>query len=173
MFTANSTIIQSGFIKSEALQNEIYLKSLEKSELFAHLITEFIQGYTYKFGYDEFVKKMLDKALEINPKDLGANMLLSNYLTNKFEYVMKQRNINPRNKQELQRIRNYPKEIKMLNAVNQQYQKIDNFGFEYMSDKDYVKWLLSLKKAKQQQDSKQIKETFELKMKVNTNHFKD
>jgi len=173
MFTANSTIIQSGFIKSEALQNEIYLKSLEKNELFAHLLTDFIQGYTYKFGYDEFVKQMLDKTLEIHPKSLGANLLLSNYLTQKFEYVMKQRNINPRNKQELQQIRNFPNEIAMLNSVKKQYRKIDNFGFEYMSDDDYIKWLLSLKKEKQQQDSKQIKETFELKMKLNLNNFKD
>jgi len=57
----------------------------------------------------------------------------------------------------------------LLNQVNAQYDKIDNLGYEPMPEEAYQNWLNSLKKAKEKQESNEIKKTFKLKL----NKFKD
>ncbi|MDT0648152.1 hypothetical protein RM545_15765 [Zunongwangia sp. F260] len=164
MFTTDSSILQSGFIKSEALQNEIYMQTMTSQQLFSLLLVDFAQGYARKFGYDPFVKKVVDRALKLYPNNINAHMLSSNYLTMEFEYVAKQIGIDPRNKQELQNIRHFPKAISLLNQVNEQYDKIDNLGFEFMSPQAYQKWLESLQESKQKQDNQEMKEQFNIKL---------
>lgn len=164
MFTTDSSILQSGFIKSEALQNEIYMQKMTEKQLLSQLLSDFAQGYARKFGYDTFVKQVVDKALELYPNSISANMLKSNYLTIQFEYVVRQVGINPEDKQELQNIRHYPKIINLLNQVNAQYDQVDNLGFEFMSPEDYQKWLSSLQETKQKDDNEAMKKQFNIKL---------
>lgn len=164
MFTTDSSILQSGFIKSEALQNGIYMQKMTEKQLLSQLLSDFAQGYARKFGYDAFVNEVIDKALELYPNSISANMMKSNYLTIQFEYVAQQVGINPRNRQELQNIRHYPKIVQMLNQVNSQYDQVDDLGFEFMSPNDYQKWLSSLQETKQQADNKAMKKQFNIKL---------
>lgn len=165
MFTTQTFILQSGYIKSEALQNEIFMQKMSSKQLLSQLLADFAMGYTRKFGYDSFVKEVIDKSLLLDPNSISANMLNSNYLTIKFEYVAKQANINPRNNQELQNIRYFPKMVELLNQVNSQYSQIDNLGYEFMPPKAYEEWLNSLKDEKQKQDSKDLENQFNIKVK--------
>ena len=165
MFTTESMILQSSFIKSEALQNGIYMQQMSEKQLLSQLYSDFSQGYARKFGYDPFVKKVINKALELYPNSITANMMNSNYLTIQFEYVAKQVGINPRDRNDLQNIRNYPKIVKLLNNANSQYNKIDNLGFEFMSAEAYQNWLASLKETKQKQVSEELKKQFNIKLK--------
>lgn len=167
MFTTQSMILQSGFIKSEALQNEIYMQEMSEPQLLSQLLSDFAMGYTRKFGYDPFVNQVVDKALEFYPNSVTAQMIKSNYLTIQFEYVTQQVGINPRNRQELQNIRHYPKIVDLLNQVNAQYDKIDNLGFEFMSEESYESWLASLNETKKKQDSEEMKQQFNIKLKNN------
>ena len=164
MFTTDSSILQSGFIKSEALQNGIYMQKMTEKQLLSQLLSDFAQGYARKFGYDTFVNEVIDKALELYPNSISANMIKSNYLTIQFEYVAKQVGINPRNRQELQNIRHYPKIVELLNQVNSQYNQVDDLGFEFMSAEDYQKWLSSLQETKQQEDNETMKKQFNIKL---------
>jgi hypothetical protein len=164
MFTTDSSILQSGFIKSEALQNGIYMQKMTEKQLLSQLLSDFAQGYARKFGYDAFVNQVINKALELYPNSISANMIKSNYLTIQFEYIAKQVGINPRNRQELQNIRHYPKIVQMLNQVNAQYDKVDDLGFEFMSPDDYQKWLASLQETKQQEDNEALKKQFNIKL---------
>lgn len=167
MFTTDSSILQSGFIKSEALQNEIYMQQMTEKQLLSQLLSDFAMGYTRKFGYDAFVNQVIDKALELYPNSISANMMKSNYLTVQFEYVAQQVGINPRNRQELQNIRFYPKIVELLNNVNAQYDQVDNLGFEFMSPQDYEKWLASLQETKQKEDNEAMQKQFNIKLKQN------
>lgn len=164
MFTADSFILQSGYIKSEALRNGIYMQTLSDKQLMAQLLTSFAQGYVHKFGYGPFVKKITDKALELYPNLLNAHMVKSNFLAEQFEYATRQVGINPRNKQDLQNIRYYPPLVAMLNKSNAQGKKIDDLGYEYMSPEAYEKWLNSLRETKQQQDNEAMKQQFNIKL---------
>lgn len=158
MFTASSFILNSGFIKAEAMQNNIYMQNLSKKELLSQFYTDLAMGYIKKFGYDQFVEKTIKKALELYPNSINANMVKANYDTVRFQYVMKQIGINPENKQELQGIKNFPQAIALLNETNEQYNKIDDLGFQQMPAEAYEKWLGSLQTTKNKQDNEKEKE---------------
>lgn len=160
MFTANSFILDSGYIKAEAMQNKIYMQSLSKKELLSQFYVDLATGYIRKFGYDEFVSTVIDKALELSPKNVNAQMVKANYLSVKFDYVSWQLGINPRNREDLQRLKNFPRGLDMLIERNQQYQKIDELGFEQMPAEAYEKWLGSLKEAKNKVDDEKLKNQF-------------
>ncbi|MDB9954824.1 hypothetical protein OAD49_04610, partial [Flavobacteriaceae bacterium] len=160
MFTTDSMILQSGFIKSEALQKGIYMQQLTSKQLFSQLLTDFGGGYTRKYGYDAFVKKVIDKALELNPNSISANMFKSNFLNVQFEYAAKQVGVNPRDRTDLQNIRFYPEIVQLLNRTNAQYSKVDDLGFEFMSPEAYQKWLASLLDTEQQENNKALQAQF-------------
>lgn len=160
MFSTSSYILQSGFVKSEALLNKIYMQNLSEKELLAQFYTDLANAYIAKFGYDDFVGNVASKALELYPNSISANMIKANLLTMEFEYVCKQVGINPRDKQNLQNIRHYPKVVEMLNAVNAQYATIDNLGYTYMPAEAYQDWLQSMKKQENLQENQRINEQF-------------
>jgi hypothetical protein len=160
MFTVSSFILNSGFIKAEAIQNRIYMESLSKQQLLSQFYTDLASGYLHKFGYDEFVEKAINKALELYPTNINANMVKANYNTELFRYVTNQIGINPENKKELQKISNYPLAIKLLNKTNEQYQKIDDLGYQLMSAEAYENWLGSLKEEKNKQEDETFKKQF-------------
>lgn len=160
MFSTSSYILQSGFVKSEALLNKIYMQNLSEKELMAQFYTDLANGYIAKFGYDDFVGKVASKALELYPNSISANMIRANLLTMEFEYACKQVGINPRDNQDLQNIRHYPKIIEMLNSVNAQYATIDNLGYTHMPAEAYQDWLQSMKKQENMQESQRINEQF-------------
>lgn len=157
MFSTASYILQSGYIKSEALQNKIYMENLSRKELLSQQLTDLAAGYIYKFGYDEFAQAVIDKALALYPNSISAHMVKANLDTARFEYVMQQLGINPRSKEQLQRIRNYPEAIALLNTVNSQYSHIDSLGYEPMSPEAYQQWLQAMKGEKEKQEDEKIK----------------
>ena len=83
-------------------------------------------------------------------------VLISIYI----EFVAKKLNFNPRNQQELQEIKKYPQAIALLEETNNQYQKIDDLGFQQMPADAYEKWLGSLKQTKNKQDDETFKKQF-------------
>lgn len=167
MFTANSFIVNSGYIKAEALQNQIYMKSLSKQELLSQFYVDLADGYIHKFGYDEFVEKVVDKALELYPNNIHAQMIKANYKAKQFENVAKQLRINPRDNKELQRIKDYPKVIALLQEANSESKKVEELGYTEMPAEAYQEWLNSLKQAKYKQENETYKEQFKLKTKTN------
>lgn len=159
-FSTTSYILQSGYIKSEALQNKIYMQNLSRKELMAQQLADLAQGYIHKFGYDEFITKVIDKALQLHPNSINANMIKANLDTARFEYVMKQLNINPRDHQQLQQIGYFPKAVELLNMVNEQYNAVDNLGYEPMPAEAYQKWLQAMKNTEQKQENDRIQKMF-------------
>ena len=160
MFTATTLILNSGFIKSEALQNKIYMQNHTKPQLLSRLYSDLAMGYIHKFGYDEFVEKVIDKSLEIYPQNITSQMVKSNYETERFKYVLQQIGVTPQNKQSIQLLEKYPEAIEVLKKREEQYRTIDNLGFETMSPQQYENWLLSLNIEKGKEESEKIKQQF-------------
>jgi hypothetical protein len=160
MFTVSSFILNNGFIRAEAMQNKIYMQNLSKKELLSQFYADLASGYLHKFGYDEFVAEIANKALELSPNSINANMVKANCDTARFQYVTQQLQINPENKQELQKIRYFPEAISLLKETNAQYQKIDDLGYQFMPSDAYEKWLGSLKGEKSKQDDESLRKQF-------------
>ncbi len=162
MFSTSSFLTQSGYIKSEALLNKIYMQSLSKKELFSVLLFDLASGYTHKFGYDEFSKEIIDKALEIYPNNVNAHMLLADYLTIKTRYVFHQLGVTKENfKTKMQQ---NPKALETLKQMKAQYNIIDNLGYTEMPEEAYQDWLHSLQEVKHkrenQEQQKRLKNLF-------------
>jgi hypothetical protein len=165
MFTTPSFMINSGYIKAEALQNKIYLQNLTKQELLSNFYVDLANGYIHKFGYDDFINEVVSKSIELNPNNINAQMIKANYLAQRFEYVCYQLKINPRDNKQLQNIHNYPKVVEMLHQVNQQNKLIDNLGYSQMPAEAYEKWLDSLQEEKNKQENENLKKQFKIKIK--------
>lgn len=160
MFSTTSFILNSGYIKAEAMQNKIYMQNHSKKELLSRFYSDLANGYIHKFGYDEFVGKVVDKALELYPNNISAQMIKSNYNTEHLAYALQVLKINPENKEELQKIIQFPEVVALLKNRNLQYKAIDDLGYEQMPADAYEKWLGSLKEEKNKQDNEAFKKQF-------------
>lgn len=161
MFTVPSFILNSGYIRSEAIQNNIYMQSMTRKELLSQFYIDLAAGYIHKFGYDEFVEKVTNKALELNRNSITANMTKANYNTERLKYVVKLLGIDPSNQQSREKILNYPEAVEILRAMHQQYAVVDDLGFQPMPAEAYEKWLGSLQTTKNKQDNEKEKEALQ------------
>lgn len=158
MFTANSFVLNNGYIKSEALQNKLYMQSLSKRELLSQTFVDLASGYVHKFGYDEFVGEILNKAQELNPHNINAVLWEANLNQQRFEKSCALIGINPHHKEELQKISNYKDLVLQLDNINGQFDFIDRSGFAQMPAEQYEKWLGSIQKAENKQLNDEILE---------------
>ncbi len=156
MFTTSSFMINSGYIKAEAVQNHIFLQNLSKQELLSEFYVDLANGYVHKFGYDDFVEKVTNKALELYPKNVNAQMIKANYYGIRFEFVAKQLGINPTDNKQLQNIKNYPKAIALLQQANEESKKVEQLGFTFMPQEAYERWLGSLNEVKRKQENEAV-----------------
>lgn len=166
MLTVPSFILNNGYITAEAMQNKIYMQNLTKQQMLSQFYTDLASGYLHKFGYDEFVEKVINKALELYPTSINANMVKANYNTELLKYVVKKLNINTEAQEGREKILNYPKAVEILQATQIQYKVIDELGFQYMPAEAYEKWLGSLKNEKSKQDNEREKEQLKRLTKV-------
>lgn len=159
IFTANSLILESGYIKSEALQNDIYMKHLSKKELLAQFYADLANGYIHKYGMDEFVGNTLDRALEYSPHNIYANQLKSMYQQARLAYVAGQLGVrNLENPEDLKKIRFYPQAVALLQETKAQFNNIDNLGFVMMPEGAYEQWLDNMKGESSKQKSEELAE---------------
>lgn len=161
MFTTDAFVLQSGYVKSEALSNKVYMQPLKKTQLISHMLFDLAKGYAVKYCYDSFTEQIINKALELDPNNINAHMLLSDYKTLRFQYVINQIKVPP------QHIHKYPKAKALLNEMYAQYEVVDNLGFEDMPEAEYEKWLNSLNDAKQKQQSQELFKGLNQKIKIN------
>ncbi|SFF57749.1 transglutaminase family protein [Thermoflexibacter ruber] len=157
MFTSNAFILASGFIKTEALRNKIYLDTLGLQAQVANCLSDLAQGYYKKFGFDDFIANCIDKNLAVTPNNVHAIAIKSDYYTVWFQYLQQKFGI----KDEAS-LRKHPQAIQVLRMRNQIYDLIDNLGFEQMPKENYEAWLNTLKEAAQKQEDAEIRKTIYL-----------
>jgi len=161
MFSTESYISQSGYVKSEALGNNIYMSNLSKKELLSKHLSDLAEGYIHKFGYDEFAQSVINKALELYPNSISANMINANIATARVQSVLQQLGINTFDAKQREKILHYPKAVVLLKEMHRQYALIDNLGYEHMPPEEYQRWLQSMKGEKQKKENEAISKQFE------------
>lgn len=175
MLTVSSFILNNGYITAEAIQNKIYMQNLTKQQMLSQFYTDLASGYIHKFGYDEFVDKVITKALELYPTSINANMVKANYNAERLKYAVKVLGIDTKTQEGREKILNYPKAVELLEKMQMQYKVIDELGFQYMPADAYEKWLNSLNDEENKQDSEREKEQLKRLTKTlnNANNKKD
>ncbi|WP_250253543.1 transglutaminase family protein [Chryseobacterium sp. Marseille-Q3244] len=162
MFSANSFVLNSGYIKAEALKNKLYMQNLSKQEILSQTYVDLASGYIHKYGYDEFVSKVLDKALALNPNNINATLWKSNTDQMRFMQACARFGIDPENKDQLQNIRNYPPLEEQFLQIKSDFDYIDQSGFTQMPLDQYEKWLGSLRSTENKQKSDEIAERIKI-----------
>lgn len=162
MFSANSFVLNSGYIKAEALKNKLYMQNLTNKELLSQAYVDLASGYIHKFGYDEFVAKVLDKALYLNPNNINATLWKSNTDQMRFLQACSRFNIDPENKEQLEKIRDHPPLEDQFLRIKAGFDYIDQSGFAQMPPEQYEQWLGSLQTMEGKQKSEEIAERLRL-----------
>ncbi len=154
MLTTDDFIFQAGFIKAEAIQNKIYMQPLTDKQFMGGQLVELALGYIQKYGYDEFVGQVIDRALQIDPQSIQGHLVKSNFLTTKLDLLLLELQIT---KENFNKIRNYPIAMSLFKERQSQYDKVDELGYAEMPPEMYQNWLASLKDEKQKQDNNNIR----------------
>lgn len=139
----DAAILESGYVKTEAIRSGIYMDTLSMHETVATLINTLASGYTKKYGYDPFVKKCSNVVREYYPNQLNALMLESNWQTQTMMYIAKQKG-----KPTVKEFVKDPKAKVEFDKMHQIYGQIDALGYEFMPEEHYQKWLNKIKEAK-------------------------
>lgn len=165
MFTTSSFILQNGYITSEALQNDLYMKEQTKKQMMSDIYIDLVMGYTRKFGYDDFVKDVVNKSLELNPNNIRAYQTAHSYLLLSLKYMTGKLGIDLSDKEQFKQINFYPKAVRLAKEIIALENKIDDMGYKEMPAQMYEDWLSSLKEQKHKQNNEELKKRFKLKIK--------
>lgn len=141
--TSDAWILGSGYIKSEAVKNNIYMHPLTPQEVIASCLFDLAQGYSIKFGFDKFSLDCLNKVLEYQPNNINALMCKADYYTSLFNYVAQQQG-----RPTLVQLQKDPKAMQIYTKRNQLYEKLDNIGYSEMPAEAYQNWLSSVNDEK-------------------------
>lgn len=136
-----------GYVATETIQNGIYLDTLSVKETIASKMVDLALGFSYKYGYDDFVMKAVDKALEHHPENIGGILTKANYYTHLVKYIAEQKG-NPTNDEYL--TDRYARSILIMRE--RMYNLIDNSGYQHMPADAYTDWLDSLDEYQAEQE---------------------
>jgi hypothetical protein len=150
MTASDNYILGSGYVKSEAVKNHIYMDTVNTKQTIAYCIADLARGYIKKYGYDDFVKQCIDTSLSYFPNDIVAIQTKADYYSVWFDYVINQTG-HPR-PEILQKY--YPKAYELLVQRNKLYETVDNLGYTEMPEEAYKEWLQSISNEKQKQENK-------------------
>lgn len=138
---SDALIMQSGFIRAEALANKVYLDTLSEKNLIAHCLMDLALGYQYKYGYNEFSLKCADLALKHHPQNITALMTKTNYYGILLDYLAQQSREKRLPRVDLEQI---PEAYAIYQKMVQAQKDLDEIGFAEMPDEAYQSWLKSI-----------------------------
>lgn len=140
--------MNSGYIKSEALQNKIYLEPMNKTNVVAEMLVDLARYYYQKYGFDDFYLKCLDTADKHLENKLNTKLLRSAYQTRLTLTLAHLLNApKPEIMKELS-----PKAYKHFELMLAQYQEIDDMGYEEVPIAVYALWLNHIAKEKEKKE---------------------
>lgn len=144
--TTDSYILKSGFVKSEALANKVYMDTLSKRQVVANSILDLAKGYRNKYGFDEFYLSCVTSGLQYHPNNVVGHLMKGDYYYWLVQDILKQDpDITKRPLQEV------PEFWDIVNKVKAEKATLDALGYEQMPKEAYQDWLQSVEKEKSKQ----------------------
>ena len=155
MLASDHFMIESGYIKAEAMQNRIYLEPLSKKQVIMQCLNDLALGYQKRYGYDVFVKECANTVIGYDAKNLTARQLLANYYNNLAVYIIRQYQNKKLTKAAFDEDKQAQDAVQKAQHANEY---IDNLGYADMPEKVYNDWLNSIQKEiSKQQHANEVK----------------
>jgi len=136
--------MNNSYIKSEAIRNRIYLEPLDKKNIIAEMLVSLARGYYVKYGFDDFIQKCTNTAMQYLDNDLNALMMKAEYET-RLTLVLANllRTSNPEALKDIS-----PEAYKHYERMHELYRQIDDLGYEELPADLYARWLEHIEKEK-------------------------
>lgn len=152
--TTDAWVVGSGFVKSQAIKSGIFLDTLNKKQVIAHLLGELATSYREEFGYGEFMLKCFEASTEYYPNDIHAQLEMSNLITALCDREFAKYGYPGIDKAK----RDYPMAYALYERREDIYNNIDALGWTTMPKSAYDRWLkmVDAKRAEQQQERQQL-----------------
>lgn len=149
VFASDHFMIESGYIKAEALQSKIYLEPISKPDVIAQCLNDLAGGYSRTFGYDKFTLECSTTVLRYVPNSLSAHQIASNYYNSLLEYVARQYIQQGRKQSEF---RQDGTAMSIYQQAENAIRKIESLGYSEMPAEAYEAWLASCKEEAARQE---------------------
>lgn len=155
MLASDHFMVESGYVKAEAIQNKIYMEPLTKKQVVVQCLNDLASGYQKKYGYDPFVKECSNTSLRYDSKSLTARQTLANYYISLSNYVAYQYKAKGLSKNQFDQDE---QALAIIKATEKAMQDVVNLGYADMPPEAYEAWLNSIQKeVNKQQHSNEIK----------------
>ncbi len=142
---SQNAMIQSGYISAIVLKNKIFLDTLSQQKLYAECLNDFLIGYIYLFGYDDFGNQVKEKILTLDPNNLRVKLIEANL----FVRIASQK-IYEAGQPSLKDLPKYPDAYQFYLLLQEKYKEIGDLGYKEMSKEAYNQWIKSIEKEKKQ-----------------------
>jgi len=141
-FPYDAEIKNNIYIKHEAIVDGVYMDTLTVKENISYAITDLVQGYIKKFGYDDIETPLrwLDAALVYYPDFPNAIILKSELLKKRYEKLAVEKG----EKNVLK-----PKDIELkekFEELEKSYYSVHQVGYRRMPIEMYLNWLYKVRK---------------------------
>lgn len=155
MIASDQFIVQTGYIKAEAIQNKIYMEPVSKAQAIAQCLNDLTMYYTRKYGYDDFVVKCTNTSINKFPVNLTAHQISANYYTTLIDYIIQQYKHYGLSKTEFDKDEKAQYVLKQaIGASNH----VENLGYSDMPAEAYEAWIRSMEiEAKKQEQLNKVK----------------
>jgi hypothetical protein len=158
--STDAFVMGSGYIKSQALKNHLYMDTLSLKQTIANMMEDLAKGYSSKFGFDEFVLKCLDSALQYYPNSWYGLGQKSDYYTFLFKHIVTQ--ANERGYTTPQQVLSIPEARQAYDQMHAMYDRIDNIGYVEMPKEAYEEWIKLMDVQKREQQLKDYRQWIKL-----------
>jgi hypothetical protein len=141
MLASDHFMVQSGYIKAEALQSKIFLEPISKQQTIVQCLNDLTLGYIKKYGYDKFVKASTNLALSHYPNSISAHQINANYFAALSKLILYQYKQRSWGKEMLEQDQ---KAMTIINSAVGATKHIEKLGYSDMPEDAYEAWLKSI-----------------------------
>ena len=149
MMTSDQFIMYSGYVKAEALSNQLYMNPLSEKEVIAQTLNDLATSYIAKFGYDDFVKECTNLAYTNGLKSMSIHKLNFNYYLAKHNQILRQYRQNGLTRQDFEKDEETMSVYRNLVGAQKHIEKL---GYADMPADQYEKWLNSVQEEGRKQE---------------------
>jgi hypothetical protein len=155
MLASDHFMIQSGYIKAEAIQSKIYLQPLTKKQTIVQCLNDLALGYSKKYGYDSFVSACVSIAIDHDSNSISAHQINANYFNMLDNYIRYQYKSNGLTKDAYLRDTKAQEIYQSAMGANKFIEKL---GYSDMPQDAYEAWLKAAQsESNKQQHNKELK----------------
>lgn len=141
MLTSDQFVMYSGYIKAEALANELYMNPLSEKEVVAQSLNDLAIAYSNKYGYDDFVRLCTNQAYKHGLKSMSIHKLNFNYFLAQHQQILSQYKQYGLSREDFE---NDEKAMRVYQNLVGAQKHIEKLGYADMPAEQYERWLNSV-----------------------------